>query len=196
MNETAKVLTDYVIHKGMIGEENRSMYEYGFILVLETGFSMLISFCIAGVLHMTVEAILFFMVFIPLRSYAGGLHLDRYWACFILSCLTFSAILLVSKFLVLPVSIALAFFLILEISIYYMYPVENANRPVDKEEDRYFKNRLKKFLLLDGIIVFACIILKKNEYLILITATFLMVAVTMFLGKCKNSRRTIEKKLL
>lgn len=79
MNGIARILTDYVIYKGMVKEEERSIYEYGFVVAMETGLSLIIIFFVAGILHMVVEGILFFIVFIPLRSYAGGLHLEHYW---------------------------------------------------------------------------------------------------------------------
>lgn len=188
MNKTAKVLTDYVICKGVIREEERDVYEYGFLISLEAGLSLIVSFFIAGILHMVVEGILFFVVFIPLRSYAGGLHLDRYWSCFSLSCLTYSVILLVVRLIELPVYIVFVFFLGFELSIYCLYPVENSNRPVDAQENEYFKKRLKYFLFLDLFIASVCIVLKKDKYLLLMAATFFMVTITMILGKYKNKK--------
>lgn len=188
MNKAAKVLTDYVICKGVIREEDRDVYEYGFLISLEAGLSLIVSFFIAGILHMVVEGILFFVVFIPLRSYAGGLHLDRYWSCFSLSCLTYSVILLVVRLVELPIYIVFVFFLWFELSIYYLYPVENSNRPVDAEENKYFKKRLKCFLFLDLFIASVCIVLKKDNYLLLMAATFFMVIITMILGKYKNKK--------
>lgn len=189
MNKVAKALTDYVIHKGVIKEEERNMYEYGFVITLEMGLSLIISFCIACILHMIVEGILFFVIFIPLRSYAGGLHLDYYWYCLTLSCLTFSVILLITEFVELPIYIVFVIFIGLELLVYYLYPVENVNRQVDAEENAFFRKRLKIFLLIDLLIASICVVFGKDRYLMLIVTTFLMVVITMILGKHKNNRR-------
>ena len=192
MNGIARILTDYVIYKGMVKEEERSIYEYGFVVAMETGLSLIIIFFVAGILHMVVEGILFFIVFIPLRSYAGGLHLEHYWSCLALSCLTFSVILLLTKFAIMPTYIVFFIIVFLELLVYCLYPVENINRKVDAVENEFFQKRLKKFLLIDMLIVGICIALKNNSYLILIMTTFFMVAITMLIGKYKNHRRKLK----
>ncbi len=189
MNKIANFLTDYVINKGVIKEAERDIYEYGFVIALEMGFNLFISFLIACVLHMIVEGILFFIIFIPLRSYAGGLHLDQYWSCLILSCLTFSIILGITKVIKFPVFIGFVIFIGLELFVYYLYPVENINRQVDAEENKFFRRQLKAFLFIDLLIVIICIIFEKERYLILVVSTFSMVVITMVLGKYKNSRK-------
>lgn len=96
--------------------------------------------------------------FAPLRSYAGGLHLEKYHSCFVLSCLTFSGVLLIVRYIQFPIWISFITLFILEIVVYALYPIENINRKVDREEDRYFRKKLKLFLLIDMIIAVACII--------------------------------------
>ena len=77
MKRIAEGLTDYVIQKGMVKEEDRELYEYGFMMTIEAGLFVLSSLFVSIYLHMVKEGILFFLIFAPLRSYAGGLHLDR-----------------------------------------------------------------------------------------------------------------------
>ena len=132
------------------------------------------------------EGILFFIIFAPLRSYAGGLHLEKYHSCLVLSCLTFSGVLLGVRYIQLPVWISFVALLILETIVYVLYPVENINRRVDKEEDGYFRERLKLFLSIDMTIAVIGVILNNTRTLILITVTFFMVAITMLIGKVKN----------
>ena len=97
MERIARLLTKYVIKKGMIREEEQEVYTFGFLSALEMGLSIIVSLFLAAMLHMLFEGILFFVIFIPLRSYAGGLHLEKYWSCFVLSCLTFCAVLCLVK---------------------------------------------------------------------------------------------------
>ncbi len=137
---------------------------------------------------MFIEGILFFITFAPLRTYAGGLHLEKYHSCFVLSCLTFCGILLTVMYVHIPIYFLLIAVFLLEISVYILYPVENKNRKVNKKEDLYFKCKLKKFFLLDTFIVIICTIFKKNEYVLTITTTFFIVVITMILGKYKNKR--------
>ena len=94
MRKVAKLLTDYVIKKSMVDEADREVYEYGFVITLEGGLFLVASLFIALKLDMVLEGIFFFVIFSPLRSYAGGLHLEKFWICFVLSCLTYITTLL------------------------------------------------------------------------------------------------------
>lgn len=187
-------LTNYVIQKGVVKKEEREVYQYGFEATLEMTLCIVISAIIAGALGMIVEGILFFVIFIPLRSYAGGLHLEHYWACLFLSCLTFSGILLICKYLSVGLLFSFVCVLLLGFSIWCMYPVENVNRLVDREEDAYFKKRLKKYLLIDFFIVVGCFVADQEKYLLLCMVTFFMIAITMLIGKYKNEKKKMMSK--
>ena len=50
MEKVAKVLADYVIRKGMVDEENRNIYEYGFTVTIEVGLFVL--FCLLMTLYL------------------------------------------------------------------------------------------------------------------------------------------------
>lgn len=193
MKRIAKVLTDYVIQKGMIKEEDRELYEYGFTMTIEVGLFVLSCLFVSLYLHMLMEGILFFLIFAPLRSYAGGLHLDKFHSCFVLSCLTFSGILLIVRYIHIPMLFSFIVLFILEAAVYALYPVENINREVDSEENRFFKKKLKIFLAVDLLLAVICAVLKKECYVFLISMTFFMIVVTMILGKYKNMRTGFKK---
>ncbi len=186
MDKIAQGLVRYVINKGVITEEERAEYVYGFTTALEMCLSLVVSFLIAYKLHTIIEGIFFFVIFIPLRSYAGGLHLDQYYKCLALSSLTFLTVMLISKMFTGNMAYELIAFLILELIIYALYPVENVNRAVDLKENAYFKKKLEKYLLIDFVLVVTLFLLEKERYLVSITATLLLVAITMIIGKIKN----------
>lgn len=166
-------------------EEERQEYEYGFIVAIEKGISLFISILIAIAMDMIAESILFFVIFIPLRKYAGGLHLRKYISCLILSCLTFSVVMLISKFLTLDHFTGLVLIICMEILIYIMYPAENINRIVDDNENKYFKAQLIKHLLINLLISTVCIIFCQETYVVIIVMTLLLITCTMFIGKVK-----------
>lgn len=186
MEKMAIFLTDYVIKKGVIENTERNLYKYGFQVSLEMGLCILICSAIAGALGMGMEGILFFIIFIPLRSYAGGLHLDNYWSCLFLSCLTFSVILMICKIWRIEAYVSFFILLLLILFVWILYPVENVNRDVDEKENLYFRKKLRRYLLLDLIISIACMALHKETYLLLCMVTFFMVVVTMLIGKMRN----------
>ena len=193
MKRLEEILTDYVIQKGMVKEEDRELYEYGFTMTIEVGLFVLSCLFVSLYLHMLMEGILFFLIFAPLRSYAGGLHLDKFHSCFVLSCLTFSGILLIVRYAHIPMLFSFIALFILEAAVYALYPVENINREVDSEENRFFKKKLKIFLAVDLLLAVICAVLKKECYVFLISVTFFMTVITMILGKYKNMRTGFKK---
>lgn len=188
MDKAARLLTNYVEKKGVIEKKDRELYEYGFEIALETMLSFVVCIVLAAALHMAPEGILFFVIFIPMRSFAGGLHLDRYWKCFLLSCATFLLVLLLVKTVDIPIIISLTLILLMEGCIYKMYPVENRNRQVDSEEDSYFKKQIEKYLIIDLGISIGCFLFKREKALSLIAVTFGLIAVTMLIGKIKQKK--------
>ena len=195
MKRVSSVLTDYVIHKGMVEEKDREMYKYGFTVALE--FSLFAVFCIfmALYLDMPVEGIIFFIIFSPLRSYAGGLHLESFQACFALSCLTYSAVLTIIKYIQIPALLSFTILITLELLVYALYPVEHINREVDEEENRYFKKKFIKFLCFDTIVGVICLALKKEKILVEIVIIFSVIVITMTIEQYLNTHgRTGSKK--
>lgn len=186
MDKAAKSLANYVIQKGTVKEDEREIYEYGFTVAMETVLCIVVCFAASLVLHTVFEGLLFFVVFIPLRSYSGGLHLNNYWSCFSLSCLTFLSIMLLGKYLDFSIYILLIVFFLSEIIVYSLYPVENMNRTVDIEEDKQFNKKLKQFLVIDGTMAIIFASLNWCKYLHTITITIVMIVITMVIGKCKN----------
>ena len=85
MEKLARKITDSFIINKVIGEEVREVYVYGFNLVLEVGLNLIICLVFSSVIRMLPEAVMFLAVFQLLRSYSGGVHLNSYLACSVLS---------------------------------------------------------------------------------------------------------------
>lgn len=186
MEKAARALTEYVISKGVIKEADRYVYEYGFVVVLEIGSFVSFSIFMAVYLNMPIEGIVFFIIFMPLRSYAGGLHLNKFGACFVLSCLTYVGVLLLVKNIRISAAVSFVILLTLEMMVYGLYPVEHVNRKVDKEENEYFKNKLIRFLCMDLAMGIICLLCNWGVILLEAVLVFAIVVLTMIAGKYKN----------
>jgi accessory gene regulator B len=182
MKKLAISLTGYIIDKGVVKEEERGIYEYGFQIALEVILSMVISILVANLLHMLLEGILFFIVFIPLRSYAGGFHLRQYIPCLILSCLTYTGVLLIVKFAEISMYLSALILFALIIAVWLLDSVKDRTRQVNKEAI-YFKRRLRKILSIDTLLSLIYLFFREDRYLLLMMLTFLLMVITMSLDK-------------
>lgn len=186
MDRVAGLLADYVMQKGVAKEDEWELYKYGFLVALEMGTGFVLALLISIGFHMVPEGLLFFVIFIPLRSYAGGLHMAKYSHCLMLSLLTFSLVLLFSKLADVPAGFVFPAIIVLQVMVYKLYPVENANRDVDEEENAFFHRKLKKFLCLHFVLALAFGLLSLDKYMLVVFATYVLAASTMCVAKCRS----------
>ena len=142
MEKISHILTDYLADKGRIEIGKSCIYQYGFQIGLEVSLNTLISVIIAVTLHMEWEALIFFIVFALLRSYAGGLHMGTYLGCLICSCMSFIGLLLIVKYLSCPKLFSLGMLSVALILVKVLSPVLDINRPINDDDLLKFAKKL------------------------------------------------------
>ena len=68
MDRLSTKLTNYILLKGVIEENDFEIYQYGFQRFLELFINIMCSIIIAILLNMKLECIVFFLFFIPLQD--------------------------------------------------------------------------------------------------------------------------------
>ena len=187
MERLAIKFTDYLIHKGVILQENRNIYQFGFQVGFEVVLNTVISILIAIICKMEVECIVFFLVFIPLRSYAGGLQLDSYFKCMVCSCLSLLFILLIVKYININSVLMICTVAFSIIIIKIIKPVEHINRPVSRKKYREFVKKLNITLMVLAVTSTIFFVLEMNRILFTIAVTMFFMAIILFLGKIKRT---------
>lgn len=186
MEKIAEKLTDYIIQKGVVSKDDYEIYRYGFLTGIEIVLYIITSFILSAKLQMICECVVFFFVFIALRSFVGGLHMDSFATCYGCSVITlFFTLMLIKHYSVSNESAIIA--IISEILVVWrMNPVENINRPVDKEEAKIFSLRIKRILTILGASALGLYWLKRNKILNAVMYTLLVIFISMILGMLKN----------
>lgn len=176
--------TNYIIKKGIITNNEYEIYQYGFQCLLELSTSTICSIVIALILKMLPECILFFLFFIPLRSYNGGIHLKTYMGCFLSSCLILTSTLLAVKYINMPKEISFCILIPCLILIKILGPVNHPNRKVEKSENKIFITRTNISLLLSFFSALLFIYINQVEFIFLETIVFTYLLFTTLIGKC------------
>lgn len=122
-------------------EQEKELYEYAVLLVLNFLLNFGITFILACVFNKILECVLMVFTFLILRKFTGGLHLKRKLTCHI------SSILLVLAFLVyitysschISPSIICVISLVSCIAVAVLSPLENSNRPLSDKEKKVYK---------------------------------------------------------
>lgn len=185
MESLSRKLTNYILKKELIDKSNYEIYLYGFQIFLELSLSILCSIIIAIVLNMKIECFLFFLFFIPLRSYNGGFHMERYLSCLLLSCVTLSLILLIVKNFIVTSFISYLLYAISVLVIIITGPINHPNRKVSPDENVHFKIRSNINIVLGFIISIFFLIFGLQEYLFLEALVYALVSSTLLLGRLK-----------
>ncbi|WP_143003197.1 accessory gene regulator B family protein [Butyrivibrio sp. INlla14] len=103
----------------------------------------LIVVLIIGIIMDNVKGVFLFLVlFIPLRIFAGGLHMPKLWICAITSALLIVGVAYVlncADYTLLHQTLCLAIAILSAVQIILLAPVDTANKPLFKEEKIRYK---------------------------------------------------------
>lgn len=134
-------IIQHMIHNGTINAEDRDIYHYGLREGLILLANIATTLAIGLALGMFWMSILFLIVYMPLRSNAGGVHAATRWRCYVYGCLLTAAVLVAVRFIPWSPWIILPIALISSLVIYLLSPVEDANKPLDEDEIRVYRRR-------------------------------------------------------
>lgn len=185
MKRLSEKLTAYVINAGVVSEELYAVYQYGFQIGLEMLCCFAFCLGIAIYLHMILQFIVFTGIFMLLRTYAGGIHLNSFGACFFCSVAVQTAALLVSGRFRFPIWGAWTIIIVIFILIWKLAPVDSISRELDSEEKTHCKKVTMKIIV--GILIFTgcCTVCRMDEIVSLIALTALVVFISQCMGIVK-----------
>lgn len=146
-------ITDILISNEIIIAENRNLYTYG----LQQGLLMILNIAtilgIGIVFNMVWESIIFLLTFVPLRSNAGGYHAKTQLRCYLYSVAMITATLMGIKIIPWTGIICIALTLVAGMIIFFLAPVEAANKPLGQVEKAMYKKRTRFSLVLFVLLI-------------------------------------------
>lgn len=151
MDYISKKLTDYIVKKGVIKEEDYEIYHYGLQSGIEVILCILLSIIIATVLDVFLESCVVALVLFSLRAYICGIHLKRYVSCLVWSTTVLTVGTYLSTFISLSRNVVLAIcLLVLPIIHKLSYYTVAYNSQL--EEIAFFTKQRKRIIV--GILIF------------------------------------------
>lgn len=177
-------LTDYLVKNGTIARSEYDIYKYGFQIGLEFLLFMVINLFIAINFQLGMGFLVFLCVFTPLRLYCGGLHLNHYISCLILSTIVVFGVLIYSKINAYPL---LSSWLIILMTTMLMIILNNKNSNENQKERAHFKRHLIKSIT--GILLLSAFfsVMHNALYMTIIANTMFIVLVFVIIRKLKET---------
>lgn len=179
-----KFVDNFLKDEGENNEEELEIYKYG-LLVGSEFFVFLFCFLIICLFNrMLAEGIIFLTIFMLIRSYTGGLHLDRYRDCMILSCSVLVLVLMAIKYLSVPIYILFSAAVVLSV---ITLKLGKGNKEADSEQEESFFNHKTK-VNLAGIMLVAIIFCFADYVngMAAITYTMVCIVISLYCGKMKK----------
>lgn len=136
-----------LLQEKLITKKESSIYLLGINLLIKYFFSIMILLLFSVINQSLKEVVIFCLFFVPLRSYAGGLHLKNEIYCIVVSIAILPLILFSSNQLELNRTIYMIIATLSYFTVLLIGPVDNKNKPFDKKEITFFTKKLKKICL-------------------------------------------------
>ena len=147
MEKIADLLTKFMISESSSENLDYEVCKFGLLMAIEVAINTVIALCISFLLGMFRYGILFLTFFSLLRAFAGGVHLERFWSCTVLSGMVLSMVLLIAKYAVIPSIFSFALWVVMGILIFIVGPIDDKNRRISSDERCIFYRRLVYVLL-------------------------------------------------
>ena len=156
-----KKIVDAQIKKGMLQEEERNIYLYGYQMLFEFGINIMTSILIAYIFQAYTIVFTFTISYLAVRGYVGGYHARTSLGCFCCS----ASILIISVIIVKGISaweieFGTFFLEVLMLPcIFQRTPMPDINKPITENEESYFNKKVKQIYLVEliiEIVLFVC----------------------------------------
>lgn len=174
MEKIAEKITKILLKNKYIEKSMYEIYEYGLMMFLEIILSFSTSVLICCAMGMIWEGIIFFLFFIPIRSYLGGLHMKSYLSCFFYSVMAIIIILLMVKYISVKVLISIIIVTICEVVILIVAYKEKRKC----EEGKEFFLKVVSIIIITESISFVLFFSNNGKMLFLVACTYLLVTLS------------------
>lgn len=134
-------LANLLIETGTIKSDDRDLYVCGIYQACLFILNIATTIVVGLILGMVWESIVFSLAYIPIRTYAGGYHSKTQLRCYLLSIAIITASLLAIKLIPWNGFICTVIILCAGLPVLFLAPVEDSNKPLDKQEKAVYRKR-------------------------------------------------------
>lgn len=171
----------YLIKQNIIKPEDAEVQIFALTFLTQTLICHGAIFVLAAVFRVLPETILFELVFMPLRSYAGGYHASTQTKCFVLSLSIWGLIMYLGT--ILPSSFTFAILPIAFLMIWMVAPVPHKNNPIGPIRFSQVKKISRGLVCFDVLLSILFYALGWQHYALGVSLTLLAVALSLFVAK-------------
>lgn len=191
----SKSITLFLLHNKIVDEEKRSVYEYGFEVMISTVIGFVLTFISGLIFDELLSSMIFYAMFVIVRQYTGGYHADSHLKCKSTMLGLCLLVIVGAKYFtyVFSFAIHLTFLIVYLISVILFAPVEHINAPLTDE----LKKKNKKISVIIAIILTAVNIFGYwfvRKYSMVSSFTLFIIAILIIIPKFLRKEETLYEK--
>lgn len=181
-------ISEKMLHEGLILEEDRELYRYGFFLLISRGIFFVIAGTAGALVGNIWNSIFFYILFSFLRGYAGGLHADREAVCLFS---TTASLFLAAKIIFCLrrgnyVILSCGVLVVCSALVLLIAPLDSDSKPLGESEMRHYRKVTRLLTLLMNLSSFVWLIAGYPQFLFISCVVTGVEAVLLILGKAKR----------
>lgn len=185
----AERITQKLVAASVIEEGDRDLYSYGFFLMVTRLFFFLITVAAGLFLGVPCESAVFYIVFFPLRTYAGGIHAKTEAACTVLTTIAMGAVVFSIKMLETSNTEILPLLISSNLCILLFSPLDSQEKPLDAEDRRKYRKICYGLLIVWDAVATAAAILTLPVLYYPVACGMFLEAVLLSIGKLCNRKK-------
>lgn len=142
ISKISTLISNQLVKHKIIYEDAQDVYKYGVEITISSLIGFIIVVLVGIIFKALLQAMIFYVIFVALRSMTGGFHATTYLRCNIIFSLVSMFTILFSKAaseIQLSVEIITLFFLPAVAIFLWLAPVENHNKPIEEKKRIYWK---------------------------------------------------------
>lgn len=194
ISSAANNITNYLICKKVIKDDDREIYQYGFEQVFSSLLNIATMLLLGIILGKIYQSLVLILSFMALRSYSGGYHANTPLHCYLLTVMSISAALSIMKFITIDRFICLGLLVLSSLIIITLSPIGTANKPLDEIEKIIYRKKTIIVWSVETCVAIVFIILDITEIHIAITFAQEIISIALIFGnlQCGNLWRNYK----
>lgn len=186
----ATAIAEHIVGKliaaSAVEEVDRKLYVYGFFLLITRFFFFLVTVIVGCLLGIPCESVVFYIAFILLRTYAGGVHAKTETSCTVLTTLALGMAVATIKILEAS-NVGIKTLLVFSnLCIWLFSPLDSSEKPLKTEEKRRYRKICYRLLLICDAVIFAADFMMLPMLYYPVACSMFLEAALLSIGKMCN----------
>ena len=171
---------------GIVKAEDSELYIYGINQILFAILNLSSALIIGVICGVFFEVAVFMVAYIPLRSFAGGVHAKTPLRCYIISVIMLIGISLCMKYVSVACHVYYVILAATSLVVFILSPVEDKNKPLDMIEQSVYKKRANVISLVELLLSILLKTLGLDSLFVAIVYSYTVLSIMLIAGKIKN----------